>query len=227
MRRAVPVPASDCRQLACRGQSWRDQCRSVARSSRALSRLRRVAGSLFFNDPFEQAHGKGHAACLDGLKIAWREQCLADVLDGTERLALDERKLYQVHALEQIGGRRRRRRDVKTWPARTTTNRRPVLSARFARCVRPAGHRVGQQVRNAEDHSNIMDGLASESWEPRGRCASSERYALRVGPKPSWQHNATQRFAKKKSPNIVAPSTPSLWGFESGNSFKSPRCAGS
>ena len=51
--------------------------------------MRRVAGSLFFNDPFEQAHGKGHAACLDGLKIAWREQCLADVLDGTERLALD------------------------------------------------------------------------------------------------------------------------------------------
>jgi hypothetical protein len=51
--------------------------------------LRRVARSLFFNDPFEQAHGKGHAACLDGLKIAWREQRLADVLDGTERLALD------------------------------------------------------------------------------------------------------------------------------------------
>ncbi|BFG80150.1 hypothetical protein PTKU46_81840 [Paraburkholderia terrae] len=51
--------------------------------------MRRVAGSLFFNDPFEQAHGKGHAACLDGLKIAWREQCLADALDGTERVALD------------------------------------------------------------------------------------------------------------------------------------------
>src|ERR1700674_3736558 len=86
----------------------------------------------------------------------------------------------------------------KPCPARTTTT--DITSIGAFRQMRPTSRASGRSVGTKCGRSfDIMAGLARESWESRGRDASSERYALRVGrPKPAWQHHATQRFSEEE-----------------------------
>ena len=118
---------------ALRRVRTRLQCRQVAaqchlQGGAQARRARRVAARLLLDHPFEQADGEGHAAGLDGLQVARRQQqrlagrrgqrLLQQRLHGAERDAgrmADD--IERIAAFEQLGHRRHRLRDVDHFAA--------------------------------------------------------------------------------------------------------------